>query len=208
MPGTTPTATAIPARIPAGWRHPKPLPRTSRSNAASAAAAPTRYAQRHRDEKHANLGQRAGDGAMVAEQRRATPKATTRAADRIAQVSRHARASRRAATSGRYSTRASTPNVWSPSPKLAISMRPRPAGPAVGAGVIESHDHVVDHGRLSRNPSPAETAVAPAIQSAVLHEAAASNVATASTMPTATSNTTTTGAKAPAAPASRPPMAM
>ena len=76
---------------------------------------------------------------------------------------------------------------------LAVSARPRPAGPASGAAVRSSQDQVSDQGRLSTHaPASGDEPEASVIIHAVRHPAPTSRVVT----PRTTTTTSSTGSRA------------
>ena len=126
--------------------------RTRRRDAAAEIARP-RPTGRQQD---ADLGDPERQRVAVLQDRRAARNTTTRPAARAAHVNRHARATSRATRTGTYRARAS--DLEAGRARSPSTPRRRGRGPVrrrAAAPTRSSHDHVVDHGRLSTNAADA-----------------------------------------------------
>lgn len=196
-PGTMPTTTATLARMPSGCFHPNDASRTSRSNAARAAAAAIAVPSATGTSSTPACGAANGSSPRSPSTARA-PKTTTSRPARTAQVRRQARAISSAAMTGRYSANESAAKSVRPISNDANGTSPRPGSPIGDAPTRSSHDQVTSHGRFKA----AATAVAarPVTKNhiAVVDDALASRVPSASTAPRATASGRLTGANAAA----------
>ena len=151
---------------PRGCRQPNVRPVTSAENEATADAADSASPSATGARSIPTSG--IVNGSASRSCRMASARNTrTRPAPLAAHVSRHARDTASAATTGRYRAIASHSNCASPIAMAAVSTSPRPLGPASGGAVRSAHDHVMAHGRFSSHPPRTANAPRPVIHPAM-----------------------------------------
>ena len=185
--------------MPNGWRHPKLPPCTSCSNAAAAHAAASARPTAAGASNNPVSGIRKGRLPRWPSTA-STSGTTAKAPARAAQVSRHPRARKGAASTGSHSATARMPNVSPPIPNRSTWVTFCDATAARGEPTNSSQPLLrrseANQGRFSARANNPATMPAAAKAAAVRHELRANRVARASAIPTMATIAANVGAKA------------